>query len=60
MATVKKIITDVKLFRETKDPWSFVANPNSASCAGISFAPLLASKFCGAWSGKMKVLPMTA
>ena len=33
MATVKKIITDVKLFRETKDPWSFVpANPNSFLC----------------------------
>ena len=53
MATVKKIVTDVKLFRETKDPWSFVANPNSFLC-GDRWCPAFGTKFCGAWSREMK------
>ena len=51
MATVKKIITDVKLFRETKDPWSFVANPNSFLC-GDKWCPAFGTKFCGSWREK--------
>ena len=51
MATVKKIIQDVKLFRETKDPWSFVANPNSFLC-GDRWCPAFGTKFCGSWREK--------
>ena len=51
MATVRKIVQDVKLFRETQDPWSFVANPNSFLCSD-KFCPAFGSKFCGAWRVK--------
>ena len=50
MATrvMKRIVQDVKAFRETQDPWSFLPNPNSYLC-GSRWCPAHGTKFCGAW-----------
>ena len=48
MATVKRIVADIKAFRETKDPTSFLANPNSFLCQS-KWCPAHGSDLCGAW-----------
>ena len=48
---VRRIVQDVKQFRETQDPWSFLPNPNSYLC-GDKWCPAWGTKFCGAWREK--------
>ena len=51
MATIKKVISDVRAFKESKDPNSFMANPNSFLC-GDKFCPAWGTSFCGFWAEK--------
>ena len=46
--TVRRIVADVKRFRETQDPWSFLPNPNSYLC-GAKWCSAHGTDFCGAW-----------
>ena len=48
---IERIVKDVKTFRETQDPWSFLPNPNTYLC-GARWCPAHGTKWCGAWREK--------
>lgn len=50
-ATVQRIKLDLKQFRETRDPWAFMANPMTMMCSP-KYCPAHSTGFCDMWMKK--------
>lgn len=48
MAIAGRMISDINEFRDTEDPWSFLANPRSMLCSD-RFCPAHGTEFCHEW-----------